>query len=132
MARAAKPNVTRKRPVRGTAGRRDVLTVEGKDDNFVYRIVNDTPGRVADMRSRGYELADGDESFSSTLDEASTVGSVKSKHVGGGVNAVLMRIPKEWYAEDQAMKQEHIDRIEQKTKSAASDIKGGYGKVEIN
>lgn len=131
MAREAKPTVTRKRPVRGTAGRRDILTVEGKEPGYVYRIVNDTPGRVADLKSRGYELATGDETFSSTLDEATTIGSVKSKHVGGGVNAVLMRIPQEWYDEDQKMKQEHIDKIEQKTKSAASDIKGGYGKVDI-
>lgn len=129
MARAAKTTVTRKRPVRGSAGRRDILTVEGKDSDFVYRIVNDTPGRVAEMKERGYELAEGEESFSSSLDDSTAAGSVKSKHVGGGMNAVLMRIPKDWYKEDQQMKQEHVDKLEQKTKT--NEIKGGYGKVEI-
>ena len=130
MARAAKTTVTRKRPVRGSAGRRDILTVEGKDSDYVYRIVNDTPGRVAEMKERGYELATGEESFSSSLDDSTSAGSVKSKHVGGGTNAVLMRIPKDWYDEDQKMKMDHVDKLEQKTKS--NDIKGGYGKVEIS
>lgn len=130
MAREAK--TARKRPVRSSVamgGRRDVLNVEGKDDDFVYRIVNDVPGRVAEMKERGYEMAEGEESFSSTLDEAGSAGSVKTKHVGGGVDAVLMRIPKDWYEEDQKAKQDYVNRLEKKTQS--NDIKGGYGKVTI-
>ena len=129
MARVAK--TTRKRPTRSTAGRRDILTVEGKDNDFVYRIVNDEPGRVAAMKDRGYELAEGEENFISSWDNSqSEAGSVKSKHVGGGKNAVLMRIPKEWFEEDQKEKEEHVNRLENKTKT--SEIKGGYGKVEIS
>jgi len=127
MARVAK--TTRKRPVRSSQARRDILSVEGKDSGFEYRIVNDTPGRVADMKARGYEIAEGEEEFSSTLDDSTAVGSVKQKHVGAGTKAVLMRIPKEFYVEDQKMKEEHIDRLEQKTKT--NTIKDGYGKVNI-
>jgi len=122
----------RQRPVRNSAGRRDTLMVEGKDPNFEYRIVNDTPGRVAEMKAMGYELADGDERFNSSLDDSKSESSVKSKHVGGGVNGVLMRIPKDWYDEYQKEKAEHVDKLERKTKSMPTDIKGGYGKVEIN
>ena len=127
MARAATP--TRKRPSRSSSGSRDVLTVQGKDDNFIYRVVNDVPGRVAEMQSRGYELAEGDEVFLSNKDSSRSEGSVKSKHVGGGINGVLMKIPKEWYNEDQALKMEHIKKVEQSTKT--SNIKGGYGSVKI-
>ena len=128
MAKAA--NTTRKRPVRSSInGRRDVLSVEGKDDGFEYRIVNDTPGRVAQMKERGYEIAEGGESFASTLDDASSTGSVKSRHVGDGIKAVLMRIPKEWAEETRKEKADYVDKMEQRTKT--NDIKGGYGKVEI-
>lgn len=128
MARAAK--TTRQRPTRTSInGRRDILTVEGKNDDYVYRIVNDVPGRVASMKERGYELCDGEEKFSSTLDDSDTVGSVKSKHVGDGMKAVLMRIPKDWHEEDQTAKQEYVNRMEKKT--TTNDIKGGYGKVTI-
>ena len=119
---------TRQRPVRNSHnGRQDVLFVEGKEQDMEYRIVNDSPGRVAQLKSMGWEIADGDEKLISSKDDSGT--SDKSKHVGDGQNAVLMRMPKEWYADYQKEKQQHVDRIERKAQT--SDIENGYGKVEI-
>jgi len=130
MARAA--NTTRKRPTRQSVnGKRDILQVEGKDEDFVYRIVNDVPGRVAEMKERGYELVEDENTkFSSSLDDSTQSGSVKRKYVGKDTEAVLMRIPKEWFEEDKAAKAKHVDRLEKTTQ--ANNIKGGYGKVEIS
>ena len=129
MVTATKTTRTRKRKSRSSVSdRNDVLKVENKDPNFEYRIVNDKPGRVAQMESRDWELVtDGKEKLLSTFDSSST--SDTEKHVGDGMKAVLMKIPKDWYEEDQKEKSQHIDRIEAKQKP--NDIKNGYGKVEI-
>lgn len=128
MARVAK--TARQRPKRTSHnGRQDVLFVEGKEADMEYRIVNDTPGRVAQMTSMGWELADGDEKLISAKDD--TKDDDKRKFVGGDTNAVLMRMPKDWYEEYQKEKQQHVDRIEKTASKTPDGIKGGYGKVEI-
>lgn len=130
MATAAK--TTRKRKTRSsTNGRNDVLSVEGKDSKYEYRIVNDTPGRVAQMENRDWEIASGDEKLISTFDSSTDdSGSVKRRHVGDGTSGVLMRIRKDWFEEDKAEKARQADRLEQSTK-ADPNTKNGYGKVEI-
>ena len=132
MATAAK-KTTRKRKARTSVNnRQDVLTVEGKDPNYEYRIVNDKPGRIAQMENRDWEVASGDEKLISTFDNSSDdSGSVKSKMVGAGTNAILMRIPKEYFEEDKAEKARHAERLEKSTK--ANPIKqNGYGEVVSN
>ena len=47
MARTAAPSGTVERPKRTPIGSRNVLTVSGKDPDFVYRIVNDVGDRIA-------------------------------------------------------------------------------------
>lgn len=129
MANRAK--TTRQRPKRSSInGRQDILTVEGKEDGMEYRIVNDTPGRVAKLQSMGWEVAEGDEKLISALDDSKE--SDKRKHVGDGTSAVLMRMPKEWYEDYQKEKQQHVDRLEKTTQKTPDGIKGGYGKVEIS
>jgi hypothetical protein len=58
------------------------------------------------------------------VDQPSALGSAGQISVGQGTKAVWMRIPKEDYLEDQAMKQEENDRIEQRPSQSAD-----YGKV---
>jgi len=129
MARVAK--TTRQRPKRESInGRQDVLTVEGKEDDMEYRIVNDTPGRVAKLKSMGWEVADGGEKLISAMDD--TNDSDKRKHVGDGKNAVLMRMPKDWYEDYQKEKQQHVDRLEKSTQKTPDGIQGGYGEVKIS
>ncbi len=112
---------------------RNTLTVSDKDPNFEYRIVNDTEDRIAKFKLAGWEVAPKkDHQIGDPLVDTgqATTTSIVEKHVGGGVKAVLMRIPKEWYDEDQTKKQEEVDRMEAAMKRDARD-KADYGKIEV-
>lgn len=117
---------------RTPVGVRNVLTVGGKDPNFEYRIVNDTGDRVEQFKSAGYEVVSakdvtvGDRRVSA----ASAEGSAASVSVGGGEKAIVMRIKREWYEEDQQRKQDQVAQTEASTKADA--LKGTYGTFEIN
>lgn len=109
---------------------RNVLTVTGKDPAYVYRIVNDAGDRIAAFKDAGYELVDsksvriGDR----RLDTPTAEGSKAQVSVGGGQKAFVMRIPKEWYEEDQKAKQVHVDALEQSIKQDAlskNDLRTG-------
>lgn len=111
---------------------RDILTVKGKDDEFVYRWVNDTDGRVDRFKVAGYEIVtDTDlEIGQRTADTAATVGTPVSKKVGPGITAYLMRILKEYYEEDQAAKQEEITQREKAMLAEARQERYGDLKLE--
>ena len=110
---------------------RNRLTVQGKDPNYVYRIVNDEEDRIARFQEGGYELLQeeavkvGDKRANQTSSE----GSVKQLSVGGGKKAFVMRIRKDWYEEDQKAKQAQVDALEATTKKKALD--GRYGTLTI-
>ena len=130
MARTTAPSGTPERPKRTPIGTRQILSVTGKDDDFHYRIVNDTGDRIAQFTEAGYELVDaashriGDK----RVNAASPEGSKAQVSVGKGDKAFLMRIPKEWYKEDQTLKQEEVNRQEQAIKQNPG---GDYGKLSI-
>ena len=92
------------------------LKTMGKDDNFVYRIVNSDDsryaGRVADLEARGYTVCTQEEMGDKSGVEANSIGSVTSRPVGHGVTGILMRIPKSHYKEDAAQKQAEVDETE--------------------
>lgn len=123
---ATKTRTRRRVPLNG----RNVLTVDGKDPNFRYRVVNDEGSRVEILKERGYEVVEarsvriGDRRVATPGAE----GTVATAHVGGGLKGVVMRIPNEWYEEDMAEKQAYVDELERATKSAKS---GDYGKISI-
>ena len=116
---------------RSPLARKNILTVVGKEDGFQYRIVNDTEDRVSGLVDQGYEVVQstkvqiGDKRVS----RASPDGSVVSMSVGGGRKGVLMRIPDEFYAEDQKIKQDYVAETERATKQEA--LNGTYGKIEV-
>lgn len=116
---------------RTPVGQRNVLTVSDKDPNFEYRIVNDTGDRVEQFKNAGYEIVSakdvkiGDRRITA----ASPEGSMAQVSVGGGVKGIVMRIPKEWYEEDQKQKQNAIAELEASTRDDA--LKGTYGKFDI-
>lgn len=121
---------TKRTPVNG----RNVLTVEGKEPGYVYRIVNDVGDRINTFKEGGYELVGskdvkvGDR----RVNNASAEGSMAQVSVGGGQKAFVMRIPKEWYDEDQLAKQAQINQLEQSMKQDAlskNDLRSG--KLEI-
>lgn len=115
---------------RTPVGVRNVLTVGGKDPAYEYRIVNDTGDRVEQFKSAGYEVVSAKDVTvgDRRVNAASAEGTAASVSVGGGTKAVVMRIKKEWYEEDQSRKQESVDQTEASTKADA--LKGTYGKLE--
>lgn len=110
--------------------KRNAISVTDQDPNFEYRIVNDVNDRIQLFQRGGWEIVDSGATFEAG--EASQVGSVEARSVGGGVTGYLMRIKKEWYDEDQAKKarviQEEEDHI---TKTGKYDEDGAYGAVKI-
>lgn len=134
MTEQAKPTTTtRKRTSRTPInGRRSVLGVKGKDPNFEYRIVNDVNDRIAEFQDRGYEIVtDGEVTVGDKrVGKVSASGSPVEISVGQGTRALLMRIPKEFYAEDQKAKAANIAAIEADIK-AETRKDGNYGSIKI-
>lgn len=124
-ARVAK---TRKRIPLGTSHR---LAVSNEIPGFKTRLVNDTPGRIARFMDAGYEPVSTDEATigTSRANVGSPEGSINRIDVGGGLHAVLMKIPNEFYEEDQAAKMKRVDASEDTLKKPA--LEGGYGSVTI-
>lgn len=116
---------------RTPVGQRNVLTVQGKDPNYVYRIVNDTGDRIKQFEAAGYELVDASEVEigDRRVSAASPEGSKAQASVGAGMKALVMRISKDWYNEDQEAKQRQINALEQSMKETAQN--GNYGKLDI-
>ena len=124
----------KERPSRVPAGgHRNILTVQNKDPNYEYRWVNDDKygQRLQRFRDGGWEIVE-DENVKvgeKTVDQGTKLSTANSRYVGGGVTAVLMRIPKEWYDADQKAKWDDLDAKEASMKqgSGVSD----YGKISI-
>lgn len=125
------PERPRRIPV---SGPRDVLTVAGKDPNYVYRMVNDVDDRIERFKRGGYEIVTSEHEIGMSTVERNTrtgkFGAAVTKQVGGGVTAVLMRIPKEFYDEDQAAKAAEIDKTEAAMRELGKK-QGEYGEVKI-
>lgn len=127
---ARMPTKPRRTPIGGT---RNVLTMNGGDtENFSYRIVNDTGDRVAMFQNSGYEIVCddsiqvGDRRIANPTKEGSPI----QVSVGGGMKAYLMRQKKEFYQEDQATKQQQVDKTEGAIKAQAKKA-ADYGKLEV-
>lgn len=108
------------------------LAVEGKDPNFVYRWVNDDPGRIDDFQARGYTLVPADEVkvADRRVDVASSGSSLASLVVDKqtGRKSFLMKQRKEDFLEDQALKQKEVDELESTMYRDARN-KSDYGEL---
>lgn len=115
---------------RQPVGFRNRLVAKKQDPNYVYRFVNDIDDRIEMFKDAGYEMADMGRNMvgDKRMDNNPTVD--KSISVGGGTRAYLMRIPKEFYDEDQKAKQARVDASEEGIKNPKLD--GSYGKIEIS
>lgn len=115
-------------------GVRNILTINNKDANYVYRVVNDVDDgdRVSRFEAAGYEVVKSkDISVGDRRVEApSSEGSVARISVGGGQKGVVMRVPRDWYEEDQIAKQREVDATEDSITNP-SDRDGGYGRTTI-
>ena len=108
----------------GTPGQRFNVP---KEDGYVYRVFNDKwriePGRIQRARAAGYEFVEDEQSGS----------SVGTNEDGSEVKGVLMRIPKELYDEDQALKNKELDKVDKQIQRQAldADLSQAYGDVKI-
>lgn len=120
----------RRTPVNGTRNR---LTVRGKDPAYEYRIVNDTDDRIQEMIDRGYEIVKdqnvqiGDKRVATPVAE----GTPQKISVGGGTQAYVMRIKKEFYEEDKAAKAQQVNELESSMKAEARQ-NTDYGKLSVS
>jgi hypothetical protein len=110
-------------PKRVPVGARNKLTADQRE-GFVRRWVNETPGRVGMFEAAGYKVVDDPTKVGDPIAAGATqLGSVVRKPVGGGVDAVLMEIPSEFYREDQEAKEQ---ALKQKEQSLLSEAKEGF------
>ena len=107
------------RPRRTPIGRRNRLTVENRDPAYHYRIVNDVDGRVQDLLDQDYEIVLDAKVGDKRVDEISSLGSAKQISVGNGIKAVVMKKRKDWFKDDQDLKQKEIDDLEASMNIAA-------------
>lgn len=93
---------------------RDILSIKDMDPNYEYRWVANRPGRIEKLEGRGWEVVVDDLKVGDkTVDSPSgKLGTALTRFGGNGVLLVAMRLPKEWYDEDQARKQETVDALE--------------------
>jgi hypothetical protein len=131
--RASRNDRTEHRSERVPVGfNRNILTVSGLEDGYVYRWVNDIEDRIIRFKQGGYEVVEnnvkvGDETVNSSEGVSSTA---TYRNVGGGVVAYLMRIPREFYDEDFEEKMKHVNSIEESTKDPISE-ENKYGNINI-
>lgn len=129
-----KEQLTQKRATRRTSinGTRNVLNISGKEPGFVYRVVNDVGDRIEQLKAIGYEIVEdnnvqvGDRRIANPTKEGSPV----KVSVGGGIQGYVMRIKQEWYDEDKAKKDAHVDNIEKGLVRDAKD-KTDYGNIKV-
>ena len=107
------------RPRRTPIGRRNRLSVENRDPAYHYRIVNDVDGRVQDLLDQDYEIVLDAKVGDKRVDEISSLGSAKQISVGNGIKAVVMKKRKDWFKDDQDLKQKEIDDLEASMNIAA-------------
>ena len=122
------------RPQRIAVGLRPKLSLIGKDPNYEYRIVNDTPGRISMFKQGGWELVTNDEvdTGSFRAEEASDVGSLASFIVDGGtgLKAYVMKIKKEWFDSFMDEHEQEVRRTEETLRPNNND--GEYGSIKID
>lgn len=141
QSRASKKSRPHRVPV---GGNRDILTVLGTDPEFVYRWVKDreeTGQRIFKFSLGGYSFVDASEARDlgigeSDVYESHDTGSLIRKSAGSGEYLYLMKILREFYEEDQAVKQKSITEREdsltrERDPNSPSDD-GQYGTVKIN
>lgn len=113
------------------SGPRDILTVSDKDPNYSYRWVKDLPGRIQRFLDGGYEVVNHQAQVGhKTVDSGSRLGTAVTRN-DAGQTLVLMRIPVEWYNEDQERKQAEIDALEDSMRAEGGRNDGlGEGRPE--
>jgi len=113
-------------------------------EKFVYRWVNDQDGRPEMAEQGGYAFVQKDEVLGvgqTELHQGNTdLNSRVSKVVGRAegnvpIRAYLMKIPREWYDEDQAAKADKlkaVDRAIRAGQAGGALVENAYGDVRLD
>lgn len=116
-------------------GEKSLLDVQGKKPGWSYRWVRDTDeagSNIIRYLSAGYEFASRSEGLiigDNAVYTSKAVGSIVRVPAGrDGDYLYLMRIPQEWYDEDQDAKSRNVDDKESSVFSQR--LEGGYGEVK--
>ena len=124
-------NRTPDRPVRTPLGQRNRLSFKNQDPNYVYRVINDQGDRLEEALEGGYEFVIEDAKLGDArAAEGGKIDSRVSKPVGNGIRGYLMRIRRDLYESDQAVKMGKIAEIEKALKPDPK--KGEYGEGLTN
>lgn len=115
---------------------RDILTVYGKDPNYKYRFIENRDGRIPEFLERGWEIVQrvGDDVVG---DDRASAGHAVDSRVSvrsGNQVLVLMRIHKDFAAEDAAIYNQELDDLERslyRSKENGEDKNGLIGDVKI-
>lgn len=140
MKRADRPAEGQSRAAKSERAERIPLhrqnIIKSKDrPGYVRRLVNDTDDRIERFKLAGWTPVEDEAVGDPHAGDASSIGSVVTKSVGQGMQAVLMEIPTDIYRQDQKDKQKRVDALEE---AMENDIRGklgdsGYGEgIRIN
>ena len=127
------------------SGSRDIMTVFGKEEDFVYRWVNDineAGSRILKFKRGGYEFARnelgsdeyviGEEAVYQSKNDGSIIRlPVGTDKAGQAMHAYLMRIKKEWYDEDQDLKEKELQKEEEAIMRAVNDYVSAEDRKEM-
>lgn len=113
--------------------KRSKMAVKDADPNYVYRWVNDTPGRLEDAQRGGYAfVTEAQAGEKDVANRNQDLGSRISRIVGHDAQgkpqaAYLMRIQKSLYAADQKAKQRELDELDKAIKRGQTrPVEQGY------
>lgn len=83
------------------------------EEGYYYRIVNDKPSRITSFLEAGYEIVEGEnqDPLKGTC-SSNQMGSTAAFDVGDGMTAYRMRIPRELFEEDNAVRIEESKKID--------------------
>lgn len=113
---------------------RNVLTAPQRP-GFVRRFVNNKGDRVQRFKEAGYLIVEDEIQVGDPkIGRSSQLGSDVRPHVGGGMQAVLMEIPEEYYKEDFKAAQNKISQVENEIRRTPNSQKtdGLTGQIEIS
>lgn len=118
----------RSKATRVPLGSRARLSFNNLEEGYMYRVINDVDDRIKRAEAAGYEFVESDDKLGDVrVADASKMGAKVSKPVGNNVTGYLMRIKKEWYDEDQQLKQKQIDSTESAMKPNTNNNQYGEG-----
>lgn len=119
------------------SGNRDILTVQGKDPSFKYRWVLDKTEdgqRIKKFEAAWWVIVENSDNQhivgQDMVYKTNNVGSIIRVPAGNSEFYYLMRIPKEYYDEDQVAKQSDITERETAMTRTDSD-NGQYGNIKL-